>query len=106
MLEIIVDICGWYDILGGVCVIESNIVCYDLEKCCMYVCCDSWMLVVNEYEEFGFGKWDIIYNINFFMNVLVIVDGGFIFEDGIFVLGKYVELKVLMNIIVLIFNCL
>lgn len=72
----------------------------------MYVCCDSWMLVIVENEIFGFNKWDIIYNINFFMNVLVIVEGGLIFEDGILVVGKYVELLVVMDVIVLIFNCL
>ena len=78
---------------------------YDLEKRCMHACRDSWMLAVNEHEEFGLGKRDITHNINFFMNVPVTPDGGLTFEDGISAPGKYVELKALMNTTVLISNC-
>ncbi len=105
MLEISADTCGRHDTLGGACATESNTVRYDLEKRCMHACRDSWMLAVNEHEEFGLGKRDITHNINFFMNVPVTADGGLTFEDGISAPGKYVELKALMNITVLISNC-
>jgi len=105
MLEITADTCGRHDTLGGACATESNTVRYDLEKRCMHACRDSWMLAVNEHEEFGLGKRDITHNINFFMNVPVTAEGGLTFEDGISAPGKYVELKALMNTTVLISNC-
>ncbi|GAB2198791.1 urea amidolyase associated protein UAAP2 [Sessilibacter sp. MAH4] len=105
MLEIVADTCGRHDTLGGACATESNTVRYDLEKRCMHACRDSWMLAIAENPEFGLDKRDITHNINFFMNVPVTEDGGLTFEDGISAPGKYVELKALMDITVLISNC-
>lgn len=105
MLEIVADTCGRHDTLGGACATESNTVRYSLEKRCMHACRDSWMLAVAEHEEFGMGKRDITHNINFFMNVPITEDGGLTFEDGISAPGKYVEMKALMDVIVLISNC-
>lgn len=105
MLEIVADTCGRHDTLGGACATESNTVRYALEKKCMHACRDSWMLAVAEHEEFGLSKRDITHNINFFMNVPVTHDGGLTFADGISAPGKYVELKAVMDVIVLISNC-
>ena len=105
MLEIIADTCGQHDTVGGGCASESNSVRYDLEKRCMHTCRDSWMLAIQEHEEFGLSKSDITHNINFFMNVPVTESGGLTFADGISAPGKYVELKALMDIVVLISNC-
>lgn len=105
MLEIVADTCGRHDTLGGACATESNTVRYALEKKCMHACRDSWMLAVAEHEEFGIGKRDITHNINFFMNVPVTPDGQLTFEDGISDAGKYVEMRALMDVIVLISNC-
>lgn len=105
LLEIIADTCGRHDTLGGACATESNTVRYALDKRCMHACRDSWMLAIQEHEEFGLCKDDITHNINFFMNVPVTADGGLTFEDGISAPGRYVELKALMDVIVLISNC-
>jgi urea carboxylase-associated protein 1 len=105
MLEIVADTCGRHDTLGGACATESNTVRYALEKKCMHACRDSWMLAIAEHEEFGIGKRDITHNINFFMNVPVTSDGELTFEDGISDAGKYVEMKAIMDVIVLISNC-
>ncbi|MCA6058513.1 urea carboxylase-associated family protein [Thalassolituus sp. ST750PaO-4] len=105
LLEIVADTCGRHDTLGGACATESNTVRYSLEKKCMHACRDSWMLAINEHEEYGLDKADITHNINFFMNVPVTAKGGLTFADGISDAGKYVELKALMNTIVLISNC-
>ncbi len=105
MLTITADTCGRHDTLGGACVTESNTVRYSLEKKCMHACRDSWMLAINENEEYGLSKSDITHNINFFMNVPVTPEGGLTFEDGISGAGKYVEMKAEMNILVLISNC-
>lgn len=105
MLEIVADTCGRHDTLGGACATESNTVRYDLEKRCMHACRDSWMLAIAENPEFGISKRDISHNINFFMNVPITSEGGLTFEDGISAPGKYVELKAMMDVIVLISNC-
>ncbi|HCE40507.1 hypothetical protein ASALC70_03442 [Alcanivorax sp. ALC70] len=105
MLEITADTCGRHDTLGGACATESNTVRYDLGKRTMHACRDSWMLAINENEAYGLSKRDIAHNINFFMNVPVTAEGGLTFEDGISAPGKYVEMKALMNITVLISNC-
>ncbi|MYM63211.1 urea amidolyase associated protein UAAP2 [Pseudomaricurvus sp. HS19] len=105
MLEIVADTCGRHDTLGGACATESNTVRYDLEKRCMHACRDSWMLAIAEHPEYGISKRDISHNINFFMNVPVTSEGGLTFEDGISAPGKYVELKAVMDVVVLISNC-
>lgn len=105
MLTITADTCGRHDTLGGACATESNTVRYSLEKKCMHACRDSWMLAINENEEYGLSKSDITHNINFFMNVPVTPEGGLTFEDGISGAGKYVEMRAEMNILVLISNC-
>jgi len=105
LLEIVADTCGRHDTVGGACATESNTVRYALEKKCMHACRDSWMLAVAENEEYGLSKRDITHNINFFMNVPVTQEGRLTFEDGISAPGKYVELKAMMDTIVLISNC-
>jgi uncharacterized protein len=105
MLEIVADTCGRHDTLGGACATESNTVRYALDKKCMHACRDSWLLAVAENEHFKMTKRDITHNINFFMNVPITPQGGLSFEDGISGAGKYVELKALMDVIVLISNC-
>ncbi|KZM43726.1 urea carboxylase [Marinomonas sp. SBI22] len=105
MLEIVADTCGRHDTVGGACATESNTVRYDLEKRCMHACRDSWMLAIQENEEYGLSKADITHNINFFMNVPVTQEGKLTFEDGISAPGKYVELKAKMDTLVLISNC-
>lgn len=105
LLEIVADTCGRHDTIGGACATESNTVRYDLEKRCMHACRDSWMLAIQEHEEYGLKKEDITHNINFFMNVPVTSDGQLTFADGISAPGKYVELKAKMDTLVLISNC-
>ena len=105
LFEIVADTCGRHDTVGGACATESNTVRYDLEKRYMHACRDSWMLAIQENEEFGLSKEDITHNINFFMNVPVTEDGALTFADGISAPGKYVEMKALMDTIVLISNC-
>lgn len=105
MLDITADTCGRHDTLGGACATESNTVRYALEKKCMHACRDSWMLAVALHPEFGLTKRDITHNINFFMNVPVTAEGGLSFADGISDAGKYVEMRAVMDVIVLISNC-
>lgn len=105
LLKVVADTCGRHDTVGGACATESNTVRYELNKRCMHACRDSWMLAIQEHEEFGLSKDDITHNINFFMNVPVTSEGGLSFADGISAPGKYVELLALMDTTVLISNC-
>ena len=105
LLEIVADTCGRHDTLGGACATESNTVRYSLEKKTMHACRDSWMLAIAEHEEYGLDKADITHNINFFMNVPITPEGGLTFADGISGAGKYVELKAIMDTIILVSNC-
>ena len=105
MLSIVADTCGRHDTIGGACATESNTVRYALEKRCMHACRDSWLLALQEQEQFGLTKADITHNINFFMNVPVSPEGGLHFADGISAPGKYVELLAHMDVLVLISNC-
>jgi len=105
MLEIVADLVGQHDTIGGACATESNTVRYALEKRTMHACRDSWLLAVAERDEFRLTKRDITHNINFFMNVPVTPDGGLTFADGVSGPGKYVEMRAEMDVIVLISNC-
>ncbi len=105
MLEIVADLVGQHDTIGGACATESNTVRYALEKRTMYACRDSWLLAVAERDDFKLTKRDITHNINFFMNVPVTPEGGLTFADGVSGPGKYVEMRAEMDVIVLISNC-
>jgi urea carboxylase-associated protein 1 len=105
MLEIVADLVGRHDTIGGACAAESNTVRYALEKRTMHSCRDSWLLALAEHDDLKLTKRDITHNINFFMNVPVTPDGGLTFADGVSGPGKYVEMRACMDVIVLISNC-
>ena len=105
MLEIVADLVGQHDTLGGACATESNTVRYALERRTMHACRDSWLLAVAEHDEFRLTKRDITHNINFFMNVPITQDGGLTFEDGLSGPGQYVEMHAAMDVIALVSVC-
>ena len=105
MLLVTADTVGRHDTLGGACATESNTVRYALEKKSMHACRDSYLLAIAENEHLGLTKRDISHNINFFMNVPITPEGGLEFADGVSGPGRYVEMRALMNVIVLISNC-
>ncbi|MCY0864250.1 MAG: DUF1989 domain-containing protein [Sulfobacillus sp.] len=104
LLEIVADTCGRHDTLGGACSAQSNSVRYDRSLEWMHNCRDTFMLQLSR-QETGLSKRDLAPNINFFMNVPVTPDGGLEFQDGISAPGRYVELKALRPVRVLISNC-
>ncbi|CAA7616633.1 urea amidolyase associated protein UAAP2 [Magnetospirillum sp. UT-4] len=105
MLEIVADTVGRHDTLGGACATESNTVRYALDKKTMHACRDSYLLALAENDQYGLTKRDLAHNINFFMNVPITSEGGLTFADGMSGPGKYVEMRALMDVIVLISNC-
>ena len=106
MLNIVADTCGRHDTLGGACAAESNSVRYAHEKKYLHSCRDNFLIALSRWgDPYGLTKRDIPSNINFFMNVPVTEKGGLTFEDGVSAPGKYVELRVEMDVVVLISNC-
>jgi len=104
MLEIVSDTCGRHDTLGGACAAESNQVRYSIDKRPMHNCRDSFLSALAHSGR-ELSKRDIGANINFFMNVPVTPEGKLTFEDGISHAGKHVEVKALMDVLVLVSNC-
>jgi urea carboxylase-associated protein 1 len=105
LLEITADKTGRHDTLGGACSSQSNTVRYAREKRYMHNCRDSFMLQLADNSVFDIKKRDLAPNINFFMNVPVTKEGGLKFDDGVSAPGKYVEMKALEDVIILISNC-
>lgn len=104
MLTIVADTCGRHDTLGGACSAESNMVRYAIEKRSMHACRNSFLKGVLRWGK-GFDKRDLTANINFFMNVPVTPAGELTFADGVSDVGKYVELRAEMDVVVVISNC-
>jgi urea carboxylase-associated protein 1 len=104
MLLITADTCGRHDTLGGACAAESNQVRYALDKRSMHNCRDNFLSALAR-DDIPLSKRDLTSNINFFMNVPVTPQGGLTFEDGISAAGRYVEMRALMDVVVLVSNC-
>jgi len=104
MLVITADTCGRHDTLGGACAAESNQVRYALDKRSMHNCRDNFLSALAQAGT-PLSKRDLTSNINFFMNVPVTPQGGLTFEDGISAAGRYVEMRALMDVVVLVSNC-
>lgn len=104
LMEIVADLTGRHDTIGGACSSQSNTVRYDRKKIFMHNCRDSFMLQFAKNDSF-YQKRDLAPNINFFMNVPVTREGGFKFDDGVSTPGYYVELKALEDTMILISNC-
>lgn len=104
LLEITADLTGRHDTLGGACSAQSNTVRYSRDKIDMHNCRDIFMLEMAN-NDAGFQKRDLAPNINFFMNVPVTKTGGLKFDDGVSAPMKYVEMKALEHVMVLISNC-
>jgi urea carboxylase-associated protein 1 len=104
LLTIVADTCGRHDTLGGACSAESNQVRYALAKKYMQNCRDSFLLALARHGH-GMTKRDLPANINFFMNVPVTPTGELTFADGVSGPGRYVEMRALRDVLVLISNC-
>jgi urea carboxylase-associated protein 1 len=103
LLQITADTCGRHDTIGGACSAQSNTVRYSHDKLPMHNCRDTFMLMLSGRSEYT--KQDLAPNVNFFMNVPVTPEGKLTFADGVSGPGRYVELKALAPVTVLISNC-
>ncbi|WP_028610865.1 urea amidolyase associated protein UAAP2 [Paenibacillus harenae] len=103
LLQITADTCGRHDTIGGACSAQSNTVRYSHDTLSMHNCRDTFMLMLSGRSEYT--KQDLAPNVNFFMNVPVTPEGKLTFADGVSGPGRYVELKALAPVTVLISNC-
>lgn len=105
LLEITADTTGRHDTLGGACSSQSNTVRYAREKEYMHNCRDDFMMAIAQDPHELISKRDLAPNINFFMNVPVTPVGGLKFDDGVSAPHRYVELRALEHVMVLVSNC-
>lgn len=107
LLEITADMTGRHDTLGGACSSQSNTVRYSRDKRYMHNCRDDFMMGIAEDVAASelIGKRDLAPNINFFMNVPVTPEGGLKFDDGVSARGRYVEMRAIEHVMVLVSNC-
>ena len=96
------DTCGRHDTIGGACAQESNVIRYGMHTRHQHACRQTFLRVGAEY---GVGAAELAHNINFFMNVPVTPAGGLCFDDGLSAAGKYVEIRMERDVLVLISNC-
>ncbi len=102
LATITADTCGRHDTIGGACAQESNVIRYGMHTRHQHACRQTFLRVGAQH---GIGSAELGHNINFFMNVPVTPTGGLWFDDGLSAAGKYVEIKMDRNVLVLISNC-
>ncbi|WP_448585109.1 urea amidolyase associated protein UAAP2 [Thermaurantiacus sp.] len=91
-----------HDTIGGACSVESNTLRYGFHTKALHACVENFLLAVM---PLGWGKRDLVPNINLFMNVPVEADGTLGIVDGISAPGLSVDLRAEMDVIVLVSNC-
>ena len=104
LLEITDDTTGKHDTLGGCCSAQCNTVRHGRDKEFMHNCRDTFMYQMTKAEG-NLNKRDMAPNLNFFMNVELRSNGELYFDDGISGPGKYVEMRALRDVIVIISSC-
>jgi urea carboxylase-associated protein 1 len=102
MATVVADTSGDHDTSAGACSIEANTVRFGHQTRYMHACRENFLVEIPKY---GMSKRDIVSNINFFMNVPVLPDGGLAIVDGTSKPGDYVEIRAEMDVICLISNC-
>jgi urea carboxylase-associated protein 1 len=102
MATVVADTSGDHDTSAGACSIEANTVRFGHQTRYMHACRENFLVEIPKY---GMSKRDIVSNINFFMNVPVLPDGGLAIVDGTSRPGDYVEIRAEMDVICLISNC-
>ncbi len=102
MLTMLADSVGAHDTSAGACSCEANTVRFGHHTRYMHACRENFIV---ELAKHGMEKRDIVANINFFMNVPILPDGGLAIVDGASKPGDYVELRAEMDVLAVISNC-
>ena len=102
MMEIVATTCAYHDTIGGACSRESNTLRYGHHTAHQHACVDNFL---DAGLRHGLTKRDLVSNINWFMNVPVDADGTLGIVDGISAPGLSVDVRALIDTLVLISNC-
>ncbi len=102
MMEITATSVAYHDTIGGACSCESNTLRYGHHTKSQHACVDNFL---DANVRAGRNKRDMVSNINFFMNVPVEADGTLGIVDGISAPGLTVDVKALMDVVVVVSNC-
>jgi urea carboxylase-associated protein 1 len=102
LMTVVTDTCGRHDTIGGACGQESNVIRYGMHTRHQHACRQTFLQVGAQH---GIGARELGHNINFFMNVPVSPNGDLRFADGLSAPGKYVEVQMDRDVLVLISNC-
>jgi urea carboxylase-associated protein 1 len=102
MMEITATSVAYHDTIGGACSCESNTLRYGHHTKSQHACVDNFL---DANVRAGRNKRDMVSNINFFMNVPVEADGALGIVDGISAPGLTVDVKALMDVVVVVSNC-
>lgn len=102
MMMITATSVAYHDTIGGACSCESNTLRYGHHTKSQHACVDNFL---DANVRAGRNKRDMVSNINFFMNVPVEADGTLGIVDGISAPGLTVDVKALMDVVVVVSNC-
>jgi len=100
IFTIVEDQFGGHDTIGGCCSAPSNKLLYGVENC--PGCRENFLAGLGAH---GLGRKDIVPNINWFMRVPVMTDGGAAIAQGISPPGCQVALWAEMDALAVISNC-
>ncbi len=101
LMTVCEDTCGFHDTIGGCCSAEMNLLRYD--KTTPTNCRDTFERAL---KPFGLGRDTIASNLNFFMSVPVLPDGGMAISDSPSKAGDFVELVAERDVICVVSICM
>ena len=100
LMTVVADSCGRHDTIYGCCSAANNFLRYGVK--------DTPSCYANFREilaRFGLDERSIVGNVNFFMSVPVLADGGAGVADGISQPGSHVDLRAEREVIAVLSNC-
>jgi urea carboxylase-associated protein 1 len=100
LFTIVADTCGRHDTIYGCCSEANNFLRYGVRD--TPSCYANFSKIL---ARFGLSEQSIVGNINFFMSVPVLPDGGAGVADGVSQPGSYVELRAERDVLAVLSNC-
>ena len=100
MMTIVADTCGRHDTIFGCCSFKLDEVRYGRTNA---ECCQRNF--ETELARHGLGPEYVVPNVNFFMYVPVVEDGGVAIVDGLSKPGDYVDVRADMDVLAVLSNC-
>jgi uncharacterized protein len=100
LFTITADTCGRHDTIYGCCSEANNFLRYGVRS--TPSCYANFREILT---GFGLDERSIVSNVNFFMSVPVLPDGGAGVADGVSQPGSYVELRAERDVLAVLSNC-